>query len=41
MVPIEIITSPHKQYFATACPANLESEIPHLTSMANAVLGAL
>ena len=33
--------APHKEFFATACPANLEADIPHLTSMANELLGAV
>jgi hypothetical protein len=32
--------APHSNYYATACPANLVSEIPHLKSMANELLGA-
>ena len=33
--------APHKQFYATACPANLEADIPRLTSMANDLLGAV
>ena len=34
--------APHKEFFATACPANLEADIPHLASMAaNLLHGAL
>jgi len=33
--------APHKEFYATACPANLEADIPHLTSMANDLLGAV
>jgi N-acetylmuramoyl-L-alanine amidase len=30
--------APHREFFATACPANLEAEIPHLTTIANGIL---
>lgn len=30
--------APHREFFSTACPANLESEIPHLTTIANSIL---
>jgi N-acetylmuramoyl-L-alanine amidase len=33
--------APHKEFFSTACPANLESEISHLSSLANQLLGAV
>lgn len=33
--------APHKEFYATACPANLVADIPHLTSMANDLLGAV
>jgi hypothetical protein len=33
--------SPHKEFFATALPANLGADIPHLKSMANELLGAV
>ena len=33
--------APHKEFFPTACPANLETEIPNLTSKANEFLGAV
>ena len=30
--------APHRQFFATECPANLVEEIPHLTTLAQALL---
>jgi hypothetical protein len=33
--------APHKEFYATECPANYVAEIPHLTAKANALLGAL
>jgi hypothetical protein len=30
--------APHRKYVSTECPANLDAEIPHLTTIANAVL---
>jgi hypothetical protein len=33
--------APHKQFFATACPANLQADIPRLAAMAANMLGAV
>jgi hypothetical protein len=32
---------PHKEFFATACPANLVADMPRLSAMANELLGAV
>jgi hypothetical protein len=33
--------APHKEFFATACPANLVADLPNLAAMAANMLGAV